>query len=372
MTRTIPDRRPYAKRKRLQLEAGRRRAESHSCCKLKGLEILWITAFFMVWSSIAIVILNADPHSPSTAVLGNYHEISHLDANEADSRRLMDSAPTVQHHPTHPTVADGTSKAITDSVKELEEWYGNEGSSFYDEEARGMEIEVDKRWMEMYPEIDRPASPVARDQGKRTTCWVYAAATLLRTKQKVLTPYQEVYDKIQEIKWKLLRDFLLDFQSRYRADEVDGMKCWMESEWRELTESPVMKKLFPVDWRDHMRKETFLTEDPMAQRLILQFFWNSYGFSYSEIIYWKPYQDTWKNQEPKIKAMLQHERALISLVSEAWDEVNTQPREFFENGGHSMVLDRFDAQTGEYIVKNSQGPRGGSEGRQDGTITEKR
>ena len=378
MTRTIPDRRPYAKRKRLQLEAGRRRAESHSCCMLKGIEILWITAFFMVWSSIAIVILSANPHSPSTAVLGNYHEISHLDANEAESRRLMESEPQYpplpptakpsrkRNQPTTPSNAalpeaiHTLSATTVQSVKELQEWYDN-GEVVDGEEARGLEDKVDSAWMDEYPEIDRPASPVARNQGQEPICWMYSAATLLRTKQEVLTPHRELVDKIKEIKWDLLL-FLKDFQSRYRADRVDGMKCWMESKWRKLTESPVMKKLFPVDWRDRMLEgqmtESWVNDNGMAQRLMLQYFWNLYGFSYAETIYWRPNQDTWENQEPKIKDMLQHERALISLPSKSWDTLMEALHTAWFKGGHSMVLDRFDAKTGEYIVKNSQGRDG--------------
>ena len=109
---------------------------------------------------------------------------------------------------------------------------------------------------------------------------------------------------------------------------------------------------------------SFLDDDGVSQALMLEKFWNSHGYSYSETFHWT------QHQEPKIKEMLQKQRALITLSESSWQRVikdlPESPPGFEDKAGHTMVLDRFDS--GYYLLKNSWGPTGGSPGATDGKV----
>ena len=228
------------------------------------------------------------------------------------------------------------------------------------------EEKADREWKEKYPEGDRPASPVARDQHEEPICWMFAAASLLRTKQRDPIPHKTLVDEMKKID-RELRGFWKEFKRQYDVNKVQGMAYWMESEWWKLSQSPVFKEMeersphSPDDWTveifrkyDHEKAQTYT--------LVLQHFWNSHGFSYSERIHWT------HHQESKIKEMLQRERAMITVGGPSLGRMLTQLTNLKKDDCHAFLLDTFDVKTGEYILKNSHGPTGGAPGAKDGKI----
>ena len=70
-------------------------------------------------------------------------------------------------------------------------------------EARDLEKKLDKEWKDEHPEENRPASPIARSQGREPTCWMFAEASLLRTKQKAPTPHGDLVEELKNIEKEL-------------------------------------------------------------------------------------------------------------------------------------------------------------------------
>ena len=230
------------------------------------------------------------------------------------------------------------------------------------------EEKADKEWKEKYPEIDRPASPMVRDQYEEPICYMFAAASLLRTKQRDPIPHAILVDEMRKIEEEL-RGFWEEFKRQYDVNKAQGMRYWMESEWWKLTQSPEMKYVFPRGWLSHILEDS-LSDDGDA-KMIIQKFLNSHGFSFVEKFYAK---SKISDQEPKIQQMLQKERALIALSDSSLERVkeglDKSPPVKESEEGHMMMLEtfKFDTETGEYIVKNSHGPTGGSRGTKDGKI----
>ena len=228
-----------------------------------------------------------------------------------------------------------------------------------------LEKEIDAITMKEYPEGNRPASPVARDQGQEPICWMMAAASLLRTKHEDLTeiPHIVLVDEMKKIE-KEVRGFWKEFRRKYDEDKVTGMTYWIKSEWWKLTQTPDMKKAYPFDWTESILQESFLEQLSLSKGLILQKFWNLHGFSFVEKF------ESEQHQEPKIREMLQKERALIALAGSSWErvikELPESPPDFENEPGHFVLLDRFDS--GYYFLKNSHGPTGGSRGATDGKV----
>ena len=228
---------------------------------------------------------------------------------------------------------------------------------------------VDRDYVEKYPEVDRPASPVARSQGQEPICWMFAAASLLRTKQRVPTPHENLVDEMMTIERKILRElrrFWGEFKRQYDVNKAEGMRYWMESEWWQIVQSPEMKRLFPQDWTALIVKnsnvKSFLGH-PFMQILMTQKFWNLHGFSFKERF---SSSSRIHDQETMIQKMLQNERALIAMSGRSFETVKRELPDLLPAGEHgpwhTMMLDTFksDTKTGEYIVKNSHGPTGGS------------
>ena len=257
-------------------------------------------------------------------------------------------------------------------------------------EARDLEVKLDAEWTGTYPEDNRPASPVARNQGDEENCWMFAAASLLRTKQKAPTPHGDLVEELKNIEEEL-RGFWKEFKRRYQVNKVQGMRYWMESEWWKLTQSPEMKEVFPRDWSEQIVENPFLKNGFAGKfyfletkKLMLQKFWNLHGFSFVEKFlnngfpggqsYFTNTFGIHQDQEPKIKEKLQNERALISIPRSELQTIKKGLTDLLPakkgEARHIMLLDTFifDEKLGEYIVKNSHGTTGGSRGTTDGKL----
>ena len=226
-------------------------------------------------------------------------------------------------------------------------------------EIDDLEGEIDDITMEHEPAVPRPTSPVARMQDG-PNCWMFAAASLLRTNQRVPTPHEILVDQMKQIKEEL-SGFMKDFKDLYARDKARGMNYFIESTWWKLTQSSNMKRLryFEWNWTESILEGSFFDQGESVI-LMLQYFWNSHGFSYYDRINWKEDQAS-----SKIKNMPQNERALISMSRGSFETAMRELPDLLPSGKHepwhAMILDRFDWKTGEYILKNSHGPKGGSE-----------
>ena len=234
---------------------------------------------------------------------------------------------------------------------------------------RQLDQEIDEITMKLEPVQDglsRSVSMLPRSQGKERTCWMFAAATLLRTRESVLTPHSDLVRELQDIETEF-KEFVEQFQRLYEANNVDGIKYWIESNWWELTQTPFMQQIWWYSWADIYGDG----KDPLlgahSQQLMRERFFSLHGFQLADLIdlrkrngqiYWHSFGTT-------------HESALIGYGPSEWKKIEEQYmnlKSAVGDGGHGLVLERFDEESGSYILKNSWGPTGVTPGKKEGKI----
>ena len=234
------------------------------------------------------------------------------------------------------------------------------------ESEHNLEKEIDQMSRSLNAD-SREVSLTARQQDG-PNCWMYAAASLLRTKQSVVTPHKTLVLQLKEIEIEL-SIFIETFQKRYDADKVNGIKYWMESQWLEFTQTPVMRQMFPFyEWLGILSEGLCHVG---TQKLVMEKFFSLHGFQYAEEFIFLNTQE----KQSRLKALLsQKEHASIVLKGSSWKEVlqYLDPAIWSATGAnqatHELVLDSHDQESRVYILKNSWGPDGGTPGKEDGKI----
>ena len=242
-----------------------------------------------------------------------------------------------------------------------------------------LEPKIDKLTMELQPDVGRTVSKLPRDHGGEPICWMFAAATLLRTKEHVLTPHADLVSGLQRTKEELV-EFLKKLKIRYDKDVVDGIKYWVKSKWWEQTQTQSMQDLWPYSWIDTYSDRTKPLKNRFLQTLVLERFCFKRGFQLSETIFLdeKDEQFSWKGQDWDLRMLQLAERiskepALIGFDEDKWKIIKKKYRysdalESDHTAAHALVLETFDAKSNEFILKNSHGPTGGTPKKAEGKI----
>ena len=240
---------------------------------------------------------------------------------------------------------------------------------------QSLENQIDEITMKQEPAVPRSISSVARNHGNEPICWMFAAATLLRSRQRKLTPFAELISQLKQIQSDSIK-FAEELNKRHDPNEGDARQYWIDIEWYRMAQTPGIQQIWyayeDMDWIVGMITQIKVNRLPSKglNRLMLQKFFNSHGFQFSartEILNDVYISDTAriinKERKEKLKTWLAtNEHALISLSGHSWDRIN--PKRLSKNPPtkfpHILVLDSFDEKQNQFILINFHGSTGGS------------